>query len=325
LISASYFYGEVSISSTGRDIPLLLGNITSISVGASLTLTISLLKPDSFNFEVMKQKILVVDDKIRRIIEQDSNEQFLKDSAKFSYRVAIGLTLILVIIWPLPLYFSGYQFSLAAFSVWVGIALLWAIGSAIAIVIKPLIEGRVGIVQVSRMIYLDLILQLKLRRDETRGKRSTQINSAYKSDQVPQYFEVSRKILVPIDGSIQSIKALNAATELFGKMLHTRIFALNVIEWTDEQDESWDSRMTSKIEEEGRRMLRSVVISSRECALERIVKVGDPPSKIAELAEKLDVDLIMMGRTGIGNSQVELGHVTTKVLRLTSKPVVMFK
>jgi urea-proton symporter len=55
------------------------------------------------------------------------------------------------------------------------------------------------------------------------------------------------------------------------------------------------------------------------------VKVGDPPSKIAELAEKLDVDLIMMGRTGIGNSQVEVGHVTTKVLRLTSKPVVIFK
>jgi urea-proton symporter len=235
------------------------------------------------------------------------------------------LTLILVIIWPLPLYFSGYQFSLAAFSVWVGIALLWAIGSAIAIVIKPLIEGRVGIVQVSRMICLAFVLHLKPRRGETHGERSTQINSAYKSDQVPQYFEVSRKILVPIDGSIQSIKALNAATELFGKMLHTRIFALNVIEWTDEQDESWDSRMTSKIEEEGRRMLRSVVISSRECALERIVKVGDPPSKIAELAEKLDVDLIMMGRTGIGNSQVEVGHVTTKVLRLTSKPVVMFK
>jgi nucleotide-binding universal stress UspA family protein len=273
----------------------------------------------------MKQKILVVDDKIRRIIEQDSNEQFLKDSARFSYRVAIGLTLMLVIYWPLPLYFSGYQFSLAAFSVWIGIALLWAIGSAIAIVIKPIIEGRVGIVQVSRMICLAFVLHLKPRRGATRVEQSIQANSTYKRDQIPQYIEVSRKILVPIDGSIQSIKALNAATELFGRTLHTRIFALNVIEWTDEQDESWDSRMTSKIEEEGRRMLKSVVISSRECTLERIVRVGDPPSKIAELAEKLDVDLIMMGRTGIGNSQVEVGHVTSKVLRLTSKPVLMYR
>ena len=64
-------------------------------------------------------------------------------------------------------------------------------------------------------------------------------------------------------------------------MFHTKIFVLKVIEWTDERDESGDSRMTSKIEEEGRRMLRS---SSRECALERIVKVGDPPSKMRELA-----------------------------------------
>jgi hypothetical protein len=38
-----------------------------------------------------------------------------------------------------------------------------------------------------------------------------------------------------------------------------------------------------KKKEEGRRMLRS---SSRECALERIVKVDDPPSKMTELAKK---------------------------------------
>jgi len=169
-----------------------------------------------------------------------------------------------------------------------------------------------------------LVLRLKSHRNESHGEQRLQIDSAHKKGHTPQ-FEVSRKILVPIDGSIQSIKALNAATEIFGKTLQTRIFALNVIEWTDEQDESWDSRMTSKIEEEGRRMLRSVVIPSRECNLERIVKVGDPPSKIAELADKLDVDLIMMGRTGISNSQEEVGHVTIKVLRLTSKPVVMFK
>ena len=59
--------------------------------------------------------------------------------------------------------------------------------------------------------------------------------------------------------------------------------------------------------------------------LRGLLTVEYPPSKIAELAEKLDVDLIMMGRTGIGNSQVEVGHVTSKVLRLTSKPVLMYK
>ena len=325
LVYSSFLYGEVSISSTGQEIPLLLGNITSISVGASLTILTSLLRPGSFNFGVMKQKIMVVDDRIRRIIEQDSDEQYLNDSAKFSYRVAIALTLILVIFWPLPLYFSGYVFSPIAFSIWVGIAVLWAIGSAIAIVIKPLIEGRVGIVHVSEMICHVIVQNLKPRVDEDLGRQDTQLNSAHKTDQIQQLYESSRKILVPIDGSIQSLKALNAATELFGKTLHSKIFVLNVIEWTDEQEESWDSRMTSKIEEEGRRMLRSVVVPRRECALERIVKVGDPSYKIAELAEKLDVDLIMMGQTGIGNSQVQLGHVSSRVLKLTSKPVVLLR
>lgn len=325
LISSNYLYGEVSISSTGREIPLLLGNITSISMGASLTILTSLLRPDSFNFEVMKQKIMVVDDRIRRIIEQDSDEQHLNDSAKFSYRVAISLTLILVIIWPLPLYFSGYVFSPLAFSIWVAIAILWAIGSAIAIVIKPLIEGRAGIVQVSRMICHVIIQRLKFQIYEKSGRQYARLNSAHTTDHIQHDYESSRRILVPIDGSIQSLKALNAATDLFGNALHSKIFVLNVIEWTDEQEESWDDRMTSKIEEEGRRMLRSVVVPRRECALERIVKVGDPSSKIAELAEKLDVDLIMMGQTGIGNSQEQLGHVPSRVLKLTSKPVVLLK
>ena len=89
LMSSFILYGELSIMSTGRDIPLLLGNITSISVGSILTIFISIIRPYYFNFEVMKQKILVVDEKIRRIIEQDNDEQFLKKSANFSYRLSL--------------------------------------------------------------------------------------------------------------------------------------------------------------------------------------------------------------------------------------------
>jgi urea-proton symporter len=56
--------------------------------------------------------------------------------------------------------------------------------------------------------------------------------------------------------------------------------------------------MISKIEEEGLRML-SVVISTKKGIFERIVKIGDPSSKIVELAEKLDIELIMIESTGI--------------------------
>jgi nucleotide-binding universal stress UspA family protein len=132
----------------------------------------------------------------------------------------------------------------------------------------------------------------------------------------------AKRILVPIDGSLQSLKALNGAVGLFNDAAKTRIFALNEIEWTNDEEESLDGEMTSKIEEEGRRMLGSVVISPNKETFERIVKIGDPYSKIVELAEKLDIELIKMGSTGIGNTDQDLGHVTRKVLKITSKPVV---
>jgi nucleotide-binding universal stress UspA family protein len=83
--------------------------------------------------------------------------------------------------------------------------------------------------------------------------------------------------------------------------------------------------MTSRIEEQVRRKLRSVVVSTKRGSFKRIVKVGDPASKNVELAEKLDVDLTVMGITGLGNSDQEIGHVARKVLRTASKPVVLFK
>ena len=119
----------MSILSTGKNIPLLVGNVVSISTGGAIAIAGSLLKPDKFNFKVMKQKILVVDDKIRSIIEQDSDKIFLKNAAKFSYRYAVALALILVVVWPLPLYFSGYVFSPVMYYVWVAIAVVWASGS----------------------------------------------------------------------------------------------------------------------------------------------------------------------------------------------------
>jgi urea-proton symporter len=207
LMSSFILYGELSIMSTGRDIPLLLGNLTSISVGSILTIFISIIRRHYFNFEVMKQKILVVDEKIRQIIEQDNDEQFLKKSANFSYRIVFALVSTLIVFWPLPLYFSNYVFSHTAFSIWISIAVTWVIGSAIVIVIKPLIEGKVGITQVLKMICLAFLVKL-------RPNPSSESSLDYTVKQNQSYFENTKRILVPIDGSLQSLKALNGAVSL---------------------------------------------------------------------------------------------------------------
>ena len=69
-------------------------------------------------------------------------------------------------------------------------------------------------------------------------------------------------------------------------------------------------------------MLLSVALSSRNPDCERIVKLGDPAIKIAEIADKLEVDIIIMKTK---DTEASVGQVTGKVLRLTSRPTVLIK
>jgi SSS family transporter len=315
--SANMLYGEITIFSTGQNIPLLIGNVTAISVGAMLSIVGSLVKPENFNFEVMKQKILVVDDRIRSMIEHDTDEKFLKKSAQFTYKYAIALTLMLVVAWPLPLYFSGYVFSPPMYHAWVGIALAWAVCAAAAVVLLPLVEAKRGIAEVLRRISM-LFTAGSVENDH---QRSDAGESEVDRGRIRDEYE-ARKILVAIDGSKESLHALTYASYLFDENTPTRIFLLNVIEWTDENDGSLDERLSAEMEEEGRRMLRSVVIPRRLRRYERIVKLGDPGTKIAETADRLNVDMIVMGRKGLGSSQSGMGHVSAKVLKLSAKPIV---
>ena len=310
--SADILYGEVSIASTGQIIPLLIGNIVSISIGAVITLTGSIVKPDNFNFNVMKQRILVVDDKIRSIIQHDSDERVLKEAARFSYRYGVALSLLLVVAWPLPFYFSGYVFSLDMYRIWVGVAVIWAIGAAAWIVLQPLVESRRGIVEAVKKI------TLASRIDDVNKNTETDLSSKF-----TDYGGDFKKILVAVDGSISSLRALNYASQLFHEMARTKIYIVNVIEWTDEDEESVDSILVSKMEEEGRKMLKSIIIRDKISQYERIVKHGDPGTKIAEIAQKLNVEMIVMGSKGLGNTEKEIGHVSAKVLRLTLKPVIL--
>jgi urea-proton symporter len=132
---------------------------------------------------------------------------------------------------------------------------------------------------------------------------------------------------VPIDGSQQSLRALNYAATTMYNSPHdrTKIYILNVIEWADENEESVEEELAAAMEEQGRRMLRSIAVPKVvRVGHERMVKLGDPAIKIAEMAEKLNVDMIVMGATGLGNIK-EIGHVSSEVLKLTSIPVVFMK
>lgn len=303
--STSMMFGEITISTTGNIIPLLIGNVTSIVLSLVITIAGGILKPENFDFNTMKQKILLVDDRVRNMIKRDTDESLLAKSSSFCKKIGIVLSVGIVVVWPLSFYFSDYVFSLASFTVWIWLALVWAVGAAGMIIILPMFEARKSIKEILERFHI---------RSESYGN--------YDGQQNVQSGPIT-KILVPVDGSVRSLKALNHASYLFRGAAKVKIFLLYVIEWTDEDEENIDEDLSVQMLEEGRLVLQSIVVPKQINEYKRIVKVGDPPTKIAELADKLGVDLIVMGRKGLGSTKSDLGHITKKVIRLTPKPVVL--
>ena len=129
--------------------------------------------------------------------------------------------------------------------------------------------------------------------------------------------------MVPVDGSIKSLKALNHASYLFRTNSKIRIYLLHVIEWTDENDENMDEDMSHQIQEQGRLILRSISVPKQMNDYQRIVKLGNPAKKINEMASTLRVQAIVMGKKGLGNSEEDIGHVSKEVLKTSVTPVVL--
>ena len=297
--------GEVTLASTSDMFALLAGNLASILTSLAITVIGSLFRPENFNFSKLKHEIIVVDEKIRKRLEKETNEKSLRNASRFSKQYGLTLTLILVVVWPIPLFFSNYVFTETVYTVWIWVAILWAAAAASVIWILPIIQSRDGISHVVK----NIVNSSKPRKTDRYGHDL--------SDK-----EIAQKILVAVDGSVSSMRALNYVNYVMKESSNIKVYLTHIIEWSDD-DESMDDEMTLKMEQNGRKMLLGISLPSKLRNYERIVKLGDPAKKISELASSLNVDTIVMGRKGLSDTDSNLGHVTTKVLSTTSKPIVL--
>ena len=140
-----------------------------------------------------------------------------------------------------------------------------------------------------------------------------------------------RTILVPVDGSESSLRAvqaaIKAAQELNGANLHvitvqapiisgnvTRFFSAEHIQGYY-QDEGSNAMLPAK-----------TLLDESGLTYQDQVVVGPVAKTIADYAKKNNCDLIIMGTRGLGSvTGLVLGSIATKVLSLTDLPVTLVK
>jgi len=143
------------------------------------------------------------------------------------------------------------------------------------------------------------------------------------SNRRPNYDDV----LIPTDGSDRAERAVEHGLELANQAGAT-VHALNVVSerrFGETPALSSYELVFDQLAEKGEYLTEDVAEAARQDGLDATTTVtrGYPSEEIASYADEHDVDIIVMGRTGAGDTETpHIGSVADRVLRRTDRPVL---
>lgn len=100
LTVASVEYGQVNLDTTGRNAPMLAGNLVSILTGGAVHAICSLLRPQNYDWETTKNITVVEKEKSELAIDEFKEEK-LMHAKKWIIKWGVGFTCVIVILWPI--------------------------------------------------------------------------------------------------------------------------------------------------------------------------------------------------------------------------------
>ena len=135
------------------------------------------------------------------------------------------------------------------------------------------------------------------------------------------------RILVPIDGSRYSSRAITAAAEM-AKHYDASIFLLHVIRNMSLPKEIMEMIRAGEVTQSRMEILEDsaeIILDSAQEKLEqagisgaeRAYLIGDEASMVADYAEQNGIDLIVLGHRGLNPGGELLGSVARKILNTT--------
>lgn len=134
-------------------------------------------------------------------------------------------------------------------------------------------------------------------------------------------------VLVPIDGSKTSLRALNSAIEI-AQMSGAEITILHVIPTVEESAKARVSKFEKQLEKQGKDILddASLVAKKQKIKYKTSLIRDSPGHAIVRLAKKGKFDHIVMSTTGTGSAQGDmLGSVSNYVVHKAEIPVYLIR
>lgn len=188
LAQAKSQYGELTVDSTGANYPTLAGNMASVLAGLILTLVVSFIRPDDFDWEItrgynrtpmssstasvtapdldlaasVKSPVMEKSsistkaakedrDHLPTVVDEEKaamedaaileDPTLLKGALRDAYIASITLTLIMMLIVPIPLFLSHYVFSVGFFKGFVVVSFIWIFFAFISCALLPIYEA----------------------------------------------------------------------------------------------------------------------------------------------------------------------------------------
>ncbi|KAL4989500.1 Sodium:solute symporter family-domain-containing protein [Aspergillus falconensis] len=192
LVTTKTEYGVFTVESTGANYPMLAGNVAALlsPVVFSPVLTY-LFGPQNYDYESMRAIRRVDDSDVAAAAhvdpelipgastanpapsqQQEEEEEIkkLNKAAFISRCLTIGMVICFLLLWPIPMYGSGYVFSKKFFTGWVVVGIIWLFGTAFGVILFPLWEGRSSIKRVGKLMLLDAMGR-QWKRNALEGQR----------------------------------------------------------------------------------------------------------------------------------------------------------
>lgn len=171
----------INVVTSGGDYEMLAGNLAAIGVGGIVATAASYLWPEDFDFEITRAINAPTarpahgrdstegdeDEKKSKEaidaaeIENDDSDKELDPAAlqkafRFAAWSSVALTLVMIILIPIPLFFSSVVYGVAGLSAWVIVGMIWTFCSAFIVVLYPLWESRVALTQIAKGLVKDV-------------------------------------------------------------------------------------------------------------------------------------------------------------------------